>query len=503
MKPDTGNGNTAKLLLTTILSMVSIVQTGLGDDRPNIFVILCDDLGWGDLACYGHPAIKTPHLNRLAAEGMRFTRFYSASPVCSPSRTGLLTGRTPNRAGVYDWIPPLRQNSGSFEQRCVTQMRASETTLPRLLKQAGYATCMSGKWHCNSEFNSPNQAQPGDHGFDHWFATQNNAAPSHENPVNFVRNGEPVGPLQGYSCQIATDEALAWLQAQQVRASEQPFFVYLAFHEPHEPVASPPDLVRQYEQSGAARNHDEAQYFANVENLDAAVGRVRTSLDERGLAENTLLIFTSDNGPETLKRYSGAHRSYGRPGLLRGMKLHTHEAGYRVAGLMRWPQRIAPEQVCDIPVCSLDFLPTFCALARVGLPEERVLDGANFLPVLEGKPIPRERPLFWFYYNALNEAKVALIDGGWKILAQLEDPEHLGQRLPNIQHVNGTNAARVRGARLMNFELYRLDRDPSEARNLATEVPGRLALLRQKLESRYQEVVTAQHVWPVVHPSNP
>jgi len=129
--------------------------------KPNIVVLLCDDLGYGDLQCYGHPYIKTPHLNQMAKEGARFTNFYSAAPVCSPSRVGLLSGRSPNRAGVYDWIPAGHD----------VHLRAGEVTIAHLLKQAGYATCMSGKWHCNGKFNSAQQPLPGDVGFDHWFAT--------------------------------------------------------------------------------------------------------------------------------------------------------------------------------------------------------------------------------------------------------------------------------------------------------------------------------------------
>jgi arylsulfatase A len=179
------------LSLTAALFSIAIVAGPLLADskvprQPNIVVVLCDDLGYGDLECYGHPHIKTPNLNRMAKEGMRFTDFYSAAPVCSPSRVGLLTGRSPNRAGVYDWIP----------HRMDVHMRSSEVTIPQLLKQAGYATCMSGKWHCNSKFNSATQPQPDDAGFDHWFGTQNNASPSHENPTNFIRNGDEVGPLK-------------------------------------------------------------------------------------------------------------------------------------------------------------------------------------------------------------------------------------------------------------------------------------------------------------------
>ncbi len=208
------------------------------DTRPNIVIILCDDLGYGDLASYGHPHISTPNLDKMAAEGIRFTNFYSTAPVCSPSRVGLLTGRSPNRAGIYDWIPSAKEPKPDAREQ--VHMRKEETTIPKLLKQAGYATAMVGKWHCNSNFNSIEQPQPIDAGFDHWMATQNNAAPSHENPKNFVRNGEEVGELEGYSCHIVVDEGIQWLENHTQQNPTQPFFLYLAFHEPHEPVASPP-----------------------------------------------------------------------------------------------------------------------------------------------------------------------------------------------------------------------------------------------------------------------
>src|SRR5688500_17750076 len=214
------------------------------ESRPNFVVILCDDLGWGDIPANGHPHIRTPNLDRLAKEGIRFTSCYAAAPVCSPSRVGLMTGRNPNRAGVHDWIPDVAPDQPPrLNSRHLVHLRKEEVTLPRLLQQAGYATALSGKWHCNARFNSPAQPQPGDAGFDHWFATQNNATPSHENPINFVRNGQPAGPQKGYSCQVVAREAIGWLEGQQARHPAQPFFLYVAFHEPHEPVASPPELV--------------------------------------------------------------------------------------------------------------------------------------------------------------------------------------------------------------------------------------------------------------------
>lgn len=465
-----------RALVFLTISFVSLIGVRLSaEDRPNIVVILCDDLGYGDLENYGHPHIKTPHLNRLAEDGIRFTDFYSAAPVCSPSRVGLMTGRSPNRAGVYDWIPGGRR----------IHMRAAEVTLAQLLQQSGYATCMSGKWHCNGKFNSPEQPQPGDAGFDHWFGTQNNASPSHENPRNFVRNGEPVGPMEGYSCQIVVDEALTWLGGQREEHPEQPFFMYVAFHEPHEPVASPQALVDRYRPM--ARSEDEAQYFANVANVDAAVGKLMAGLKSRGVDENTLVIFTSDNGPETLLRYPRSQRSFGTADPLRGMKLWTTDAGFRVAGIMRWPARIAAGQVVRQPVSSLDFLPTFCELAGTTPPADLELDGTSFLPALKGGAIPREKPLLWAYYAALNERQIAMRDGDWKLLARVD--------IPIARTIDRSNEAQIKAATLTNFQLFNVVEDVGERNDLAASHPAKLAELTKRLKVRYQELLNDSHVW--------
>ena len=444
--------------------------------KPNIVVILCDDLGYGDLACYGHPKIKTPYLDQMAKGGIRFTDFYSTAPVCSPSRVGLLTGRSPNRAGVYDWIPGGRD----------VHMRESEVTIPQLLKKAGYATCMSGKWHCNGKFNTRWQPQPNDAGFDHWFATQNNASPSHENPKNFVRNGEPVGELKGYSCQLVVDEALDWLKAKQSKNNKGPFFMYVAFHEPHEPVASPKNMVDQYD--GIARNHNEAQYFGNVTNLDAAVGKLLKALKSMRLSENTLVIFTSDNGPETLLRYGPrSGRSFGVADPLRGMKLWTTEAGFRVAGIMHWPARIKPGQVSGEVISALDFLPTFCDLAGAKVPTNLKLDGASFLPALEGKGVKREKPLLWIYYSALNARRVAMRDGKWKVLAKMN--------FPKTKTINQKNVSQAKAATLSDFQIFDLSQDIDESKNLAETNPSKLKELQNTMEIHYRELVNDSHVW--------
>lgn len=454
------------------------------EDRPNIVVVLCDDLGYGDLECYGHPVIKTPHLNELAETGILFTDFYSTAPVCSPSRVGLLTGRSPNRAGVYDWIPEARKATPN--RRELVHMRASEITIAKLLKDAGYQTCMAGKWHCNSEFNNSRQPQPGDFGFDHWLATQNNASPSHRHPRNYVRNGKPVGVIEDFSCQIVVDEAITWLETCD---PDRPFFIYAAFHEPHEPIESPATLVEAY--SGSSRDRNEAQYFANVANVDAAVGELLAGLEKLKRRDNTLIVFTSDNGPETLNRYRGAARSYGRAGPLRGMKLHTTDAGFRVAGIVNWKGRIQPaEKPVSTPVSALDLLPTFCDLANSDVPGNLDLDGANVLPVLEGRDFVRDKPLVWAYFNALNDARVAMRDGRWKVLAKLN-----GGKFAKLQNVTVDSASRLRDAELTDIEVYDLDTDIGESRNIANEDPARTARLKAKLEQQFRELVKNSHVW--------
>ncbi len=465
-------------------------------------MILCDDLGYGDLACFGHPVIRTPHLDRLAAEGLRFTQCYAAAPVCSSSRAGLMTGRTPSRVGVYDWIP----------QGNVMHLRREEITVATLLRRAGYATIHAGKWHLNGRFNQPEQPQPGDHGFDHWLSTQNNAAPNHENPTNFVRNGKPVGPLEGYSCQIVADETIRWLRA---RDAAKPFFAFVCFHEPHEVVAAPPALVEKYEKAGATKK-GEATYYACVENMDSAAGRLLAALDELGLADNTLVLFTSDNGPETLNRYPNAWRSHGSPGPLRGMKLWLYEGGIRVPGIVRWKSHTPVGKVSAEPVCGLDVLPTLCELAGVEPPRDRAIDGSSFAALVDGKSaaaalradassqtrqpgaaetvstaaIRRHTPLFWHYFNALGEPKAALRVGSWMVLGHVER----GNRMA-VGNFNASLMPAIKSEQLTQFELYDLGKDPSQKRDLAADEPQRLAELSAALKKKFAEVQAEAPVW--------
>lgn len=472
-------------MLVALAGLVGAAWFGTGHsvaaERPNFLIILCDDLGYGDLGCFGHKSIKTPHLDKLATQGIRFTDCYASAPVCSASRAGLMTGRTPSRVGVYDWIPPGH----------VMHLRKEEVTIATLLKEAGYATCHVGKWHLNGKFNNKEQPQPGDLGFEHWMSTQNNAGPSHENPVNFVRNGQKVGPTQGYSCQVVADEAIKWLR--EIRDAKKPFFQFVCFHEPHEPIASPPDLVAQYPE---AKKEGEALYYANVMNMDRAVGRIMSYLDDAKLAENTLVFFTSDNGPETLLRYPNGWRSHGSPGPLRGMKLHVYDGGIRVPGIVRWPPRVKAGQTSGEPICNIDLLPTLCELAGLQLPN-RPLDGSSIVPLFDNKPLTRQQPLCWHYYRSISGPKAAMRIGDFMILGSWEQDV-----LPSGTVQKGDMEI-LKTRKLVSFELYNLKNDIGQQTNLAGKEPERIAEMRNKLVRFYTDLQDQMPDWDLPVPMPP
>lgn len=416
---------------------------------PNIVIILADDLGYGDLQCYGHPRIQTPHLNKFAAEGTRFTQCYSACSVCSPSRSAILTGRTPYRNGVFRWIPQ--------DHEC--HLRTSEITVTSLLKKKGYDTCHSGKWHLNGFFNNPRHPQPNDHGFDHWFATQNNAAPNHLNPVNFARNGKAVGPLEGPSSHLVAEEVITWLKKRSDK--NRPFYVSMWTHEPHLPIETLPKFQEPY----ADLEPDVRQHHGNVTQMDAAVGKVLAALDELGLRENTFVFFTADNGPEG----DGlSNRNRGSTGGLRGRKRDTYEGGIRVPGIWRWPGHVPPGTTSDEPIIGTDLFTTVCEVTGVPVPTDRTIDGASWLPVLKGEPVARKQPLYWRNHLAPAKTRVGLRDGDWKIL--------------------GSND-------LTQFELYNLKDDPHETMELSEKQPERFAKMKQRLIEHDRKVLAEGPDW--------
>lgn len=448
-------------------------------DRPNFLVVLADDLGYGDLACYGHPTIKTPNLDQFAGQSLRLTDCYSAAANCSPARAGLMTGRTPTRVGVHNWIPMLSP----------MHVPRSEITIATLLRQAGYATAHVGKWHLNGRFNLVGQPHPPDHGFDHWFSTQNNALPTHHNPDNFVRNGKPVGRIEGYSGPIVAGEAIHWLT--DGRDKKKPFFLFVCFHEPHEPIASDHRFTGMYSDKGMRSRFDPevsslAAHHGNVTQLDHAFGVLMKALDEQGLSENTVVWFTSDNGPAI----TNAH-PHGSAGRLRDKKGTMYEGGIRVPGMIRWPGETKPGTVSDEPVSGVDVLPTLCAAVEIPLPTDRPIDGTNVLPLFEGKSIERSTPLYWHFNFARRAPKVVIRVGDWKLLATLTGKE----AKPGL-NITAAEQKGLHTAKLDRFELYNLRKDVEETADLSEDEPGKLKELTAKMRTMYADVVVDSPTWP-------
>lgn len=438
-----------------------------GDDlraahtRPNILVLLADDMGWADLTCYGSRNTSTPHLDRLAAQGVRFTDFYAGAPLCSPSRAALLTGRSPNRAGIYSYIPPDGPH----------YLRASEVTIAELLRDAGYETMHAGKWHLCHDLLSEGLPQARDHGFQYSFATENNASPSHRDPVNFVRNGEEVGPLEGYSAQLVADEVIDWLTV--TRDRSRPFLACAWFHETHTPIASPPELVGRH----AEAEEQDAAYYANVESLDAAAGRLLATLEQLGLAEETLVVFSSDNGG--LREESN--------GGLRGRKSFLWEGGIRVPGVIRWPGHIEPATVMSEPAGLVDLLPTLCAATKVAPPGGLHLDGVDLTPLFAGEVLQRETPLFWCFYRTVPAAAMRV--GDWVILGMPET------KVPFSHRLTADQQDWLSVTKLRRFQLFDLGTDPAQTTDLAVTEPERLARMRAQLVGLYDEVYAEGPRW--------
>lgn len=455
-----------------LLALLAGLATAAADggERPNFLIVLCDDLGYADVGCYGNPNVQTPHVDRFAQEGMRLTSCYSAAPNCSPARTGLMTGRTPYRVGVHNWIPflsPMHVGTG-------------EITIASLLQEAGYDTCHVGKWHLNGWFNLPGQPQPSDHGFRHWFSTQNNALPNHRHPYNFVRNGIPAGPLEGYAAQLVADEAERWLK--ETRNPEQPFFLFVCFHEPHEPIATDEQYARLY----SSDDPSYAAHHGNITQMDAAFGRLLQTLDAQGLRDSTFVMFTSDNGPAMTSIHP-----HGSTGPLREYKGHLYEGGIRVPGIIRWPGHAQPGAVSDEPISGVDLLPTLCEAARIAPPADRTLDGASFLPMLQGNPIRRSLPLYWQFNYAASAPDVAIREGDWKLVATLDLPD-----FPRGADITDDMMRALKQAEPVEFALYNLKSDIGEQSDLKTHEPERFQRMKSQLLEMYHDVRAESPTWP-------
>ena len=472
------------------------------DRAPNVVVFLADDLGWGDPGCYGHPLHRTPHIDRLAVEGMRFTDFHSAGTVCSPSRASLLTGRHPYRLGFYYIL-----GGGAH-------LRLEEVTVATLLREAGYDTCFVGKWHL-TDLDRPARGQPtpGDHGFDHWFATTLNAFDGPENPGKFHRNGAPVDEVEGWYCDVIVDEAIDWL----ARRPEpgQPFFLLVCSHEPHTPIAPPEAYSAMYDDSVSAQQEADVRYGGvprpddrdlagnakyyrgTVSQLDAAFGRLVAAVDEAGWRDDTLILFTSDNGPEYPVNFLESRgqwddpirdRCFGSPGPWRGMKRFTYEGGHRVPGIVSWPGRVPAGEVSDVLVNGTDLLPTLCELAGIPVPADRPIDGESIVPALEGQAgWVRSDPVCWNFpvHEYAFVPPMTMRDSCETLVAWFE-PKPPDQSW--MDWIKTTRPAR--------FELYDLRRDPGQTEDLADLLPARTKELSLALAAQWSDIQTEAPVWP-------
>ena len=462
-----------------MLLLICIPATSAQAAPPNIVIVLADDLGYGDLGCFGHPRIKTPHIDRFASQGVRLTSCYSAAANCSPARAGLMTGRTPYRMGIHSWIP-----FGS-----PMHVGRKEIMIPRILRRAGYQTCHVGKWHLSGNLQDTTQPQPGDHGFDYWFATQNNALPSHENPDNFVRNGSTVGPLRGYAAPLVAEEAATWLKHQRDRS--KPFFLFVCFHEPHEPIATDKRFTDMYPIPGKPSPFDprvsqQSAHHGNVSQLDFGFGQLMQALDELQLSEETFVFFTSDNGPAITSLHP-----HGSAGGLRDKKGYMYEGGIRVPGMVRWPGRIRAGYSTDVPVSGIDVLPTVCELADVEPPVGVNLDGVSILPLLcETGELARNKPLYWQFNFARGAPKVAIRAGDWKLLAEISHPLKPGG------HITLEEQTAIKQAELTRFELYHLGQNVDESMELSAQHPQKLAELKARMQQLYREVRAESPTWP-------
>lgn len=450
-----------RFLLFSFLFFPGVISAA--DKRPNVVMLLADDLGYQDIGCYGGP-VKTPTLDALAKSGTRFTDFYSGCAVCSPSRATLLTGRHHIRTGVYSWIHDASQKSHLLER---------ERTLAEILKSQGYATAHVGKWHLGLPTSKYKKPTPDKHGFDYWFATWNNAAPSHRNPTNFIRNGKPVGKLEGYSCQIVVDEAMHWLDKH--RDKKSPFFLNVWFHEPHAPIAAPDPIVKKY---GKLKDRA-AIYSATIENTDRAIARLLEKLKQIDDIENTLIIYASDNG---------SYRD-DRTGGLRGRKGQNWEGGIRVPGIFSWPGRIKAGHEERNPAGIVDILPTVCGLLGISKPKNRHLDGSDLTPLLTdtSADFVRHQPLFWHLQKS--RPIVALRDGNYSLVA---DPDY---ELSQSNMFKEAWIPTIKKGTYTNFRLYNLDKDPKQETDLSKKHPEVLARLKKKLLEINESIMKDAHDW--------
>ena len=452
-----------RLLIALLLTMLTTAAHA--SERPNIIIMLADDLGWADVGYHGGP-IDTPSLDRLAEEGVELTRFYT-TPICSPTRAALMTGRDPMRLGVaYAVIMPW-SNVG---------IHPDEHFMPESFRAAGYQTAMVGKWHLG---HAQQTYHPNQRGFEHFYGhlhTEVGYFPPFANQggKDFQRNGESISD-EGYESDLLADEASRWIRE---RDPEKPFLLYMPFIAPHTPLDAPADLVAKYEdleddrQPARSVTTDRTRmiarlllresarpmYAAVVEAMDRAIGNVLDTLDEQGLAENTIVLFFSDNG-------GAAYAMGGADNVpLRGGKGETFEGGIRVIASLRWPAKLAAGSRAEQIMSVMDVFPTLAAAAGIEAGNQRKLDGRNMWPAISrNQKIPLEQPLFFVSETPIRGSfHITAFDEEWKLVQRIEQDQTT---------VEITN------------HLFRIAEDPYEKHNLASEHPEIVQKYAEKIRN--------------------
>jgi arylsulfatase A-like enzyme len=425
--------------------------------KPNIIVIYCDDLGYGDLGCYGSQHVKTPHLDQLASQGVKFTNWYSNSPVCSPSRASLLTGKYPAKAGVSTILPGKRNQ--------INGLQKSGKTMATVLREHGYHTALFGKWHLGTAADSRPNAQ----GFEEFYGFLAGCVDYYSHIFYWGKNVHPVHDLWHneqevwndgrYLTEVITEKTVEYI----ARHRDEPFFAYVAYNAPHFPMHAPEKYMQRY----AHLPWDRQVMAAMISAVDDGVGDIVRVLKEHGLYEDTIIFFSSDNGPSTEVRnwLDGTEDPYygGSAGIFRGHKASLFDGGIKEPALLSYPSCIRGGQVCEELGVMMDVLPTFLELAEINTSAALDMDGSSVVSMItEGRPSPHER-LFWEYAGQL-----AIREGSWKLV--LGGKLDFGRMAPEKVH------------------LADLSKDPGERVNLAEQYPDIAGRLEQAAREWYQSV---------------
>ena len=441
------------LVLAIMVFVFSSCQTKKKPSKnklPNIVLIFTDDQGYADVGCFGSETISTPNIDKLADNGMKFTDFHVAASVCTPSRAALLTGCYPNRIGLPKVLFPAGKSWGGYNPGD-TGLNPREETIAELLKEKGYVTAMAGKWHLGDK----EMFLPRQHGFDTYFGLPySNDMSRGKLPLLKENEVLEIEPNQSLLTKRYTEFCVDFINEQ---ARKSPFFVYLAHTMPHIPI----DVSENF------KGKSEGGLYGDViEEIDWSVGEIVEALKEGGILDNTLVIFTSDNGPWLSFGNHG-----GSAGSLRGGKFDVFEGGFRVPAIMSWPDVIPKGEVCDKLVTSMDILPTICEMTGADLPALKI-DGQSILPILHGKQLPELDNRYFYYYS--NEEIKAIRKGAWKYIL----PIKYGMVIePGKDGKNGKTASFKQPA-----ALYNLNEDIAENNNVIKKYPEVAEELKKALK---------------------